>query len=70
MLGSRYEQGCKKCDMRFEDEKRFEIHKDVRRRKPKVSQYGKDMPMAPGLWVVDILPRQLMLKTHLQALSI
>jgi len=56
--------------MRFEDEKRFEIHKGVHGRKPKVSQYGKDMPMAPGLWVVDILPRQLMLKTNLQALSI
>ncbi|MFY9797568.1 MAG: hypothetical protein WAK17_02630 [Candidatus Nitrosopolaris sp.] len=40
---------CKKCGMRFEDEKRFEIHKGVHGRKPKVSQYGKDMPMAPGL---------------------
>ena len=35
--------------MRFEDEERFEIHKDVHGRKPKVSQYGKDMSMAPGL---------------------
>jgi hypothetical protein len=39
----------KKCGMLFEDEKRFEIHKRVHGRKPKVSQYGKDMPMAPGL---------------------
>jgi len=56
--------------MRFQDEKRFEIHKCVHGRKPKVSQYGKDMLMAPRLWVVDILPRLLMLKTHLQAISI
>jgi len=40
---------CKKCGMRFEDEKRFEIHKGVHGRKSKVSQYGKDMSMAPGL---------------------
>jgi hypothetical protein len=30
---------CKKCGMRFEDEKRFEIHKGVHGRKSKVSQY-------------------------------
>jgi len=70
MVGSRYEQACKKCGMRFEDEKRFEIYKGVHGRKPKVSQYGKDMPMAPGLWVVDIIPRLSLLKIHLQALSI
>ena len=40
---------CKKCGMRFEDEKRFEIHKGVDGRKSKVSQYGKDMSLAPGL---------------------
>jgi len=34
---------CKKCGMRFEDEKRFEIHKGVHGRKPKVSQYGRHL---------------------------
>jgi hypothetical protein len=32
--------------MRFENEKRFDIHKGVHGLKSKVSQYGKDMSLA------------------------
>ena len=41
---------CKKCGMRFDDKKRYEIHKDVHKHvKSRVSQYGTDMPWRPGL---------------------
>ena len=36
--------------MQFNDKKHYEIHKSVHKRvKSRVSQYGTDMPLAPGL---------------------
>lgn len=31
---------CKKCDQKFEEKSRLEIHKKVHGRKSKVSEYG------------------------------
>jgi hypothetical protein len=41
---------CKRCDMRFDEKKRFEIHKSVHKHvKSRVFQYGTNMPWRPGL---------------------
>jgi tRNA(Ile2) C34 agmatinyltransferase TiaS len=41
---------CKKCDMKFDDKKHYEVHKDVHKHvKSRISQYGTDMPWRPGL---------------------
>ena len=31
---------CKVCGLKFEEEKRLQIHKKVQGRKPKISEYG------------------------------